>query len=134
MIGEYDAWLTLMKAEKRGGYDAILPAIDRGLSYSGGLILKEDLSAGTFYSALRTAPGASGLAATFSVDKGAFQDGQMTVSLQLTASQTTTLPADGDKDGLTWLFYDLLYKPSGQGARRIIGSAVPVSEAITPLP
>lgn len=127
MAGQWNAWLAAVKAAGHGGTRLTQLTIDRGLPYEKIIAFGADLSGDTITASLRASPDAADpVTQAFSVSVGAYADGVTEVTLSLTKTQTATLPADGDADGVEELVFDLLRNDA-----RLLAGTIPIAGKVT---
>lgn len=108
-----------------------MPAITRGLAQSVTLGLAGDFSGDAFSMVVKAAPDSATALATFTCTPGSFADGVTPVTLSLAAAAQSSLPADGDGDGIETLVYDIVCDPASGEPYRILGGYQPVSGAVS---
>lgn len=133
MATTFDDWLRHLRAAKQG---PVSINIDRGVPFAWSFAIKDNLSASKVRASLRLEPDSSGaVIVAFNVTGPrvvTVPDGTFTIfDLSLSDAQTSSLPADGDGDGLVQLAFDTLLAPTGTSFQRIFAGAATVSGKVT---
>lgn len=112
MKTDFDDWLALLAAHGKGG-SAVpvsdIPLAVRGAAWAMPLVLAGNWSSATLTGAIRIAPDAAAVLASFTISGGTYDSGTgkttWTASLAsgTGANSTGVLPADGDGDGAVYL-------------------------------
>lgn len=135
-LTQFPEWLNLAAQDGRGGTSAQPPSIVRGSPTAFVLNLNshptfDDWTGGAFSADIRAAPDAAGDAlATWSISVGTPAGGVTPVTFTLAADAQTGIPADTDGDGVTELFMQIDFTPSGGTATAILQTRVLVTGAV----
>lgn len=108
-----------------------MPAITRGLAQSVTLGLVGDFSGDTFTMKLKASPDAATALATFTCTPGSFADGVTPVVCTLAAAAQSSIPVDGDGDGIETLVYDIVCDPASGEPYRILAGYQPISGSVS---
>lgn len=131
MKTDFDEWLAVLAADRKGGRDflGIIPGATRGDAWQCLIELPGDFSGATIAGAIRSAPDASGVLASFTVGSGTYST--VTQSTTFAASlasgtgsnSTGVLPADSDGNGYAAFPAAFTITPAGGSAELLFGFA-----------
>jgi hypothetical protein len=124
MANEYAAWLSSL-----GQRRADMPVTDRLLPVAHTVTYPGNVTTATLYGAVKSAPDSTAELAVFTIGTPSFDAGTNRTSwlVTLSGTQTGTLPADGNQDGVAEFVYDFLLTLSGGVPERIFGGLFPVA-------
>lgn len=132
MKTDFDEWLAVLAAGNKGGPDispGIIPAAVRGNAWVCPIELPGDWSGVTIAGAIRVAPDAGAVLATFTVTSGTYSSGAQTTTFTASlasgtgTNSTGALPADTDGNGLAVFPAAFTITPSGGVAELLLGFA-----------
>jgi hypothetical protein len=132
MKTDFDEWLAILAAGKKGGPDlcpGIIPAAVRGDPWTCPLELPGDFSGATITGAVRSTPDAASVLANMTVSSGTYSSAANTTLFTATlasgtgSNSTGSLPADTDGNGIVALPAAFTITPSGGSAELLMGFA-----------
>lgn len=126
MTTPYTDWLASLGTSR-----ADMPMQTRGLELNHVIKYPGDVTDATLIGSVKVAPDSPASLANFIIAAPTFDGTNTSWVVSLSESQTASLPADGNGDGLTYLLFDFLLTLSGGSAQRLFGGLLPVSGFIT---